>query len=290
MTNEFPTSFRTNFLSGAFALSSASAVMHPIDTMKTQIQSSSFTSFPNTIYSSMRFSLLRGLLTSMIVAAPQGGIRFSVYEYSKLQMREFNSKTQINSRDLSVETIVSAINGDIAASLVRVPREVILRRIQSCRDGDSGLQSTSSVVRNILSTDGLSGFYRGYFSAQLRDMPFIILLFTFHEHSKLKLKQNGLETSPWWSSFAGATSGALAAFLTTPADVVNAEILTRKRNQLKRKTEIVEKIKMKDVFKMIVTTNGWKGLMVGCAPRTIWWFGICGIFFPLYQASKVLLH
>ena len=40
----------------------------------------------------------------------------------------------------------------------------------------------------------------------------------------------------------------------------------------------------------IVSKNGWKGLFTGAVPRSVWWFGVCGIFFPCYEETKASLH
>ena len=77
----------------------------------------------------------------------------------------------------------------------------------------------------ILRRDGPLGLYRGYVSTALRDIPFMIVMFSVYEN--VKLYSGGLLATHWWcSALAGAASGGLAGLCTTPVDVVKTRIMT----------------------------------------------------------------
>ncbi|XP_020203914.1 S-adenosylmethionine carrier 1, chloroplastic/mitochondrial [Cajanus cajan] len=66
--------------------------------------------------------------------------------------------------------------GGIVASLIRVPTEVIKQRMQTGQ-----LSSTSGAVRFIASKEGFKGFYAGYGSFLLRDLPFDAIQFCIYK-------------------------------------------------------------------------------------------------------------
>lgn len=95
--------------------------MHPIDTIKTRIQADPSGNWRQVVFSkSTLHSLGKGFFVSALGAAGQGGARFSTYEFCKSKMlpKEKNALT------IPV-TALSAVLGDLASSVIKVPREVI---------------------------------------------------------------------------------------------------------------------------------------------------------------------
>ncbi|XP_020233068.1 S-adenosylmethionine carrier 1, chloroplastic/mitochondrial-like [Cajanus cajan] len=70
--------------------------------------------------------------------------------------------------------------GGIAASLIRVPTEVIKQRMQTGQ-----FTSASGAVRFIASKEGFKGFYAGYGSFLLRDLPFDAIQFCIYEQIRI---------------------------------------------------------------------------------------------------------
>jgi solute carrier family 25 S-adenosylmethionine transporter 26 len=95
--------------------------MHPLDTIKTRIQADTTGNWRKVVFSEATLhSLGKGFFVSALGAAGQGGARFSTYEFCKSKMlpKEKNSLT------IPV-TALSAVLGDLASSVIKVPREVI---------------------------------------------------------------------------------------------------------------------------------------------------------------------
>lgn len=45
-----------------------------------------------------------------------------------------------------------------------------------------------------------------------------------------------------------------------------------------------------DVSKEILRQRGVSGLFSGAIPRSAWWFGVCSVFFPTYEATKEFMN
>ncbi|XP_065635516.1 S-adenosylmethionine carrier 1, chloroplastic/mitochondrial-like [Quercus suber] len=73
--------------------------------------------------------------------------------------------------------------GGMAASLIRVPTEVIKQRMQTGQ-----FTSAPDAVRLIVSKEGFKGLYAGYGSFLLRDLPFDALQFCIYEQLRIGYK------------------------------------------------------------------------------------------------------
>eukprot|EP00128_Syssomonas_multiformis_P008689 Colp12_sorted_trinity150504_noHs@30820 len=79
---------------------------------------------------------------------------------------------------------------------------------------------------------------------------------------------NGIEALAW-----GGSAGALAAFWTTPLDMIKTRIVMANQNNMS----------IKDAFVDVVRTNGVRGLFRGAGMRSAWFFGVCSSFFCVYE-------
>lgn len=281
-------SVTTNFVAGAIALSTAFAVMHPLDTLKTKMQAavnsnaasgaaqeqSLMAAIRQSVLSASTMrSLLSGAFASVAGAAPQGGMRFSTYELTKVELEQRGILTAQQPLLLSA---ISAACGDIVSSVVKVPREVLTQRLQT---GQYKSGRMSDACSHIYRSEGVRGFYRGYASTQCRDVPFMILLFSCYENAKALTGELCDESSAFAALF-GAASGATAGALTTPMDVIKTRIITSTVAQTQSQQS---SLSIRSAYSQIVAQQGHRGLWTGCAPRSVWWFCVCGIFFPVYD-------
>ena len=96
----------------------------------------------------------------------QGGIRLATYELTKRNLNSrYDSPLLCNA--------ISAICGDLASSLVKVPREVITQNLQT-----NTYKSTWEAVSHITRTEGIQGLFRGGVSTSCRDVR-------IHAHSNM---------------------------------------------------------------------------------------------------------
>jgi solute carrier family 25 S-adenosylmethionine transporter 26 len=218
-------------------------------------------------------ALLRGFGTSIIGAFPQGAIRLSTYELCKnfLVQEGVDSPFVINS--------ISAIAGDLSSSIVKVPREVITQRVQTSSQGNA-----THVISDIWRREGTRGFFQGGVSTSLRDIPFMVILFSCYEEMKKRGIPKEGELTSLQSTLFGGSSGAFAGFLTTPVDVVKTRIMTHVKDTNPESKTISY------VAKEILRDNGFRGFFIGAVPRSVWWFAVCSIFFPTYEGTKQVLR
>ena len=246
-------SIPTNFMSGGFALATSFAIMHPLDTLKTQIQ---------TNQRNLR-GLFRGFAASFLLAFPQGGLRLSSYETCK-------SKISQKTNNVALASALSACVGDTISSIVKVPREIVTARLQSGMDlklMHKGGSPTLITFKEVVRTQGPMGLFRGFWSTTARDWPFMVILFSSYESLKSnhhrfvpgRTKESKIDAL--YSTIFGGFSGALAGFWTTPFDVVKTGIMTNR----------AKSVRISSVVKNLYTTNGPRAFFTGAAARSVWW-------------------
>ena len=188
--------FRDRLVAGSGARGVAQTVLHPIDVLRTRLQAKgvSVNWSPETF--------LKGVAPQFVLAFPAGAIQFAAYEAAK---------------DLKcLPEVVCGGLGALAASVVRVPQEVLKQRVQA------DIYPNALVgLRKIASTEGVAGFYKGYFATVSRDVPWNALSFMFFAKAKkLFANYNGRAPAADENLVLGALSGMAAAVIMTPVDVV----------------------------------------------------------------------
>ncbi|KAI1315541.1 hypothetical protein EDD11_000669 [Mortierella claussenii] len=256
--------FKNHFQSGAVSLSLSYAVMHPLDTLKTRMQVPGGSGVAwSAVFTRETVRLLgKGFLVSSIGAGLQGGARFSFYELTKSYLLPPSSRFQTGHNPpqhpwwlptLSPipATAISAIIGDLASSVIKVPREVVTSRLQtgyynSVQNASAGGVDAGYVFRAVLREEGVRGLFRGFWSTTARDCPFMVILFTTYENFKAYHTRNmvtqitsdpnyiasspvEVKIPPMTSTLFGGISGFLAGYFTTPMDVIRTRIMTFKK-------------------------------------------------------------
>lgn len=164
------------------------------------------------------------------------------------------------------------------ACLVRVPVEVVKQRLQSGNEA-----SFSSAVRNTLAREGWTGFYRGYLTTVMREIPFSLIQFPLWEFFKSALRSSKSGTDhpavePYESAMCGALAGGISAGLTTPLDVAKTRImLAAAGSDMARKQSTVFAVKT------VWSEKGIRGLFAGVAPRVTWISVGGAVFFGCYE-------
>ncbi|KAI9206149.1 mitochondrial carrier domain-containing protein [Polychytrium aggregatum] len=314
---------RNNFLSGGLALSCAYALVHPLDTFKTQQQATAGVRKLNLTFSRETMRILgKGFFTSILGAAPQGGLRLATYEFvrshlSKTHPTPYDSIPQLNPM---MSSAISAVCGDTVSSIIKVPREVITARLQTAHLVSSvpgHKVTTLSIVNHIMHTEGPAGFFRGFWSTTLRDWPFMVILFTTYE----SFKQIHTSIPPYYalsegydddddipiptlkSTLFGGLSGALAGFCTTPFDMIKTKVMTATKAQAGGRVrmwqvaaQILEQ-RRAELAKAGVSPRGLVGRLkaydvffTGATARSTWWMLVIGAFFPIYERTKEALR
>lgn len=312
--------FKIHFISGASGLSLSYACMHPLDTIKTRIQADTTGNWRKVVFSKATLhSLGKGFFVSALGAAGQGGARFSTYEFCKARMLPEKK----NGWTIPV-TALSAVVGDLASSVIKVPREVVTAKLQidHYKANAQGRQPNAAfVIRQTLLEEGPKGLFKGFWAIAARDSPFMIILLVSYENFKAfhhrsvrealektreyRLKQKGVVATAAFeeleadiptmrSIMYGGISGFLAGYFTTPMDVLRTRMIAQKANQSVTVVEMAKHMVARawsqpNVGSVTKSINTYNSFFVGAIPRSVWWFGICGIFFPTYETLKSLM-
>jgi hypothetical protein len=92
----------------------------------------------------------------------------------------------------------------------------------------------------------------------------------------------------------GGVSGFLAGYFTTPMDVLRTRMIAQRSVQPMTVMGTAQAMVAKACYPSHMgpirkTYNTFNAFFTGSIPRSLWWFGICGIFFPTYETLKSLI-
>ncbi|XP_028765945.1 S-adenosylmethionine carrier 1, chloroplastic/mitochondrial [Neltuma alba] len=267
MGEQNPFDFCRTLFEGLVAGGTAGVVvetaLYPIDTIKTRLQAAR--GGEKLVFG----RLYSGLAGNLAGVLPASALFVGVYEPVKQTL------SRIFPENLSAFAHFTAgAIGGIAASLIRVPTEVVKQRIQTG-------QFTSPVlaVRYISSVEGIKGLYAGYGSFLLRDLPFDAIQFCIYEQLRigymLAARRNLNDPE---NAIVGAFAGALTGAITTPLDVIKTRLMVQgTANQYKG---------IMDCVQTVIKEEGPQALFKGIGPRVLW-IGIGGsIFFGVLEGTK----
>ncbi|XP_021725389.1 S-adenosylmethionine carrier 1, chloroplastic/mitochondrial-like isoform X3 [Chenopodium quinoa] len=267
---EKPFDFIQTLIDGIIAGGTAGVVvetaLYPIDTIKTRLQ---VARGGGQIVLKGLYSGLAGNLAGVL---PASAAFLGVYEPTKQKL------LRLLPENLSaVAHLTAGAVGGVAASLIRVPTEVVKQRMQTGQ-----FASAPDAVRLIVAKEGFKGLYAGYRSFLLRDLPFDALQFCLYEQLRIGYKLAAKrELNDPENAVIGAFAGALTGAITTPLDVIKTRLMTQ--GSANQYNGIV------DCVKTIVREEGAPALLKGVGPRVLW-IGIGGsIFFGVLESTKRFL-
>ncbi|KMS97786.1 hypothetical protein BVRB_5g123500 [Beta vulgaris subsp. vulgaris] len=286
------------FLWGALAGGFGEGTMHPIDTVKTRIQSQAILSgsqHQKTVLQMIRTvwaadglrGFYRGVAPGLTGSLATGATYFGFIESTKKWIEESHP-----SLGGHWAHFLAGGMGDTLGSFIYVPCEVIKQRmqVQGTSDSWSAVISKSQsgkipgvkmygyyngmfhAGRSIWKEQGRKGLYAGYWSTLARDVPFAGLMVMFYEALK-DLTDYGMKK---WTLDAdyqinttleglvlGGVAGGLSAYVTTPLDVIKTRLQVQGPD-----------LRYKGWFHAIHRTwmiEGAKGAFRGSIPRVIWY-------------------
>lgn len=238
-------------------------------------------------------SLWSGLGPTLVLAIPATVIYFVAYEQFSARYKELYRKyinPSLNSQ-LTTPIMIPMLSGatarTLAVSIVN-PLELIRTKMQSQKLSYLELQDC---LRAMIGVKGVAGLWKGLVPTLCRDVPFSAIYWTSYEN----LKHAFHVTTPsfGFSFFAGAVSGCIAAFVTTPFDVVK----THHQIQFGEKVIYIDKPpaqlpseKMIQTLRKIYISNGIKGLFAGVTPRLVKVAPACAIMIASFEYGKTFFY
>ncbi|CAM4376338.1 unnamed protein product [Leuciscus chuanchicus] len=229
-------------------------------------------------------SLWSGLPPTLVMAVPATVIYFTCYD----QLRDF-LRYGMGYQGDHIPLIAGGLARLGAVSVIS-PLELVRTKMQSRRLPYSELMVC---IRSAVAQDGWLSLWRGWGPTVLRDVPFSALYWFNYELVKAQLceRYSAPQTSFTISFTAGAVSGAIAAVLTLPFDVVK----TRRQIQL-GEMDAVGAISMKkpnstwNMMRNIWIDMGYRGLFAGFLPRVIKVAPACAVMISTYEFGKTFFQ
>ncbi|KAI1158304.1 mitochondrial carrier [Nemania serpens] len=299
--------FATALLAGGIAGTTVDLSLFPLDTLKTRLQSRAGF-FPSGGFR----GVYRGVGSAVVGSAPGAAFFFCTYEgvkdllSSSRRRRRDEEDAALAARGLGgggtagragragkdgsdgtwaepLEHMAAASLGEVAACAVRVPTEVIKQRAQAGQHGGS----SAGALRAILGQYGVAGLagvwrelYRGWGITVMREVPFTVIQFPLWEAlkgwSRRRKQEAGagatVEISAGESAIYGSISGAVAAGITTPLDVLKTRVMLSK-----------EKESVLAVLRDLFASHGLRPFFAGIGPRVMWISAGGAIFLGSYQ-------
>ncbi|KAG2308346.1 hypothetical protein Bca52824_028094 [Brassica carinata] len=242
-------------LAGGISCAFSAFLMHPVDTVKTQVQASTTLSFIEIMSKIPEIGargLYKGSIPAVVGQFASHGLRTSIYEASRLAL----PLVAPGLLDIQVQPIASFL-GTVLGTTLRIPCEVLKQRLQA-NQFDNIVEATLSTWRQ----DGLKGLFRGTGVTLLREVPFYVAgMGLYTQSKKLVERRLGRVLEPWEAIAVGALSGGFTAVMTTPFDVIKTRMMTAPHGV---------DLSMWMAAYSIMTNEGFLAFYKGAVPRFFW--------------------
>ena len=254
-------------------------------------------------------SLWRGLTLTLVMAIPANVIYFTGYDSLR-----YNAHSPVKTYipDSYAPLVAGSIARTAAASVIS-PIEMFRTRMQATTSGNTGrgvFTETLVGLRNMVHAQGYTSLWRGLTLTMWRDVPFSGIYWWGYEAMRNALtdmrdlpnartrprsqsRSNESHTTTFLNSFvAGATSGAIAALVTTPFDVgkTRQQVLQHSpiSKNVKTNAEALrpEELSMPRFLYRIWAEEGPQGLFRGWAARCLKVAPACAIMISSYEIGK----
>ncbi|KAI5066451.1 hypothetical protein GOP47_0019075 [Adiantum capillus-veneris] len=276
--------FERNAVAGGVSGMCVSLCLHPIDTVKTVIQSQSCgnRSVLRTLLAIVSergfFGLYRGLGSNLASSAPISAIYTFTYESVKAALLPHLPKEYH-----AIAHCTAGGCASIATSIVYTPSECVKQRMQV----GSLHRNSWLTFLGILKNGGLSVLYSGWVAVLCRNVPQSVIKFYTYEglkHHALSEKPDGTPLSAYQTLAFGGLAGCTAAIFTTPFDVIKTRLQTQLPGSVLHGKGVLR------IFQHIATSEGIGGLYRGLLPRLVIYLSQGALFFATYEFMKRVLE
>ncbi|XP_076914959.1 S-adenosylmethionine carrier 1, chloroplastic/mitochondrial-like isoform X1 [Bidens hawaiensis] len=268
---------------GAFAGTFVSLCLHPMDTVKTVVQScnTDHRSIPymskSIISERGLLGLYRGIASNIASSAPISAIYTFSYESVKAALLPLFAKEYH-----SLAHCVAGGCASVATSFVFTPSERIKQQMQV----GSHYRTCWNALLGIVGKGGFLSLYNGWGAVLCRNVPHsIIKFYTYESLKKVLLTSNEVKGQPTTMStlLCGGLAGSTAALFTTPFDVVKTRLQTQIPGSVNRYNGVY------NTLTDIAQNEGLMGLYRGLTPRLVMYMTQGALFFASYESFKRLL-
>ena len=219
-------------------------------------------------------ALWDGLAPTLLMAIPNTMIYMVLYdEFCHNILPSYNYSS-------TASAIIAGGAARIVSGTIVAPFELIRTQMQS-----SALDASEGIVKKftkIVNKGGLTSLWRGLSPTLWRDVPFSAMYWLLYEEIITNISTDRNQSIFFTSFISGATAGSIAAFLTTPFDVIKTR---RQIDIYSLETKAIASGTFK-VMGKIITEEGFSRLFVGVAPRVGKVAPACAIMISSYELGK----
>ncbi|KAG5976537.1 hypothetical protein E4U58_003369 [Claviceps cyperi] len=298
------------YIAGALAAFTVDVLVYPLDTIKTRFQSQDYviTYASNKQNALALRGLYQGIGSVVLATLPAAGLFFSTYEQAKTVIGN-----ALPMHESLVHSSASAV-AEMASCLVLAPAEVIKQNAQMLRENGSSPSpspSPSSSAKGKLSgwtqnSTSLQAFrqlagkdrsqrrlFTGYTALVARNLPFTALQFPIFEQlrswawrrrtlDRPRDQERGIAETGVIAGASAGSAGAVAAFITTPSDVVKTRMMISAGK--------TDGAGAWSVMKTVYRERGAKGFFRGGLFRSGWTAIGSSLYLGTYDAAKMWLQ
>jgi solute carrier family 25 protein 39/40 len=249
-------------------------------------------------------TLWRGLSPTLVMAIPANVLYFASYDWLRYSSQSPFKPPYISD---AYVPLIAGSSARIIAAIAVGPVELFRTRMQAA-SGRGNLAETLAGVRELVTARGYRALWAGLGLTLWRDVPFSAIYWWGYEECRHLLRQSrgqsrrrnsvsfeSHKTTLIDSFVAGAASGAVAAFVTTPFDVGKTRQQVVKqatpaaiKAASKTATKLPEELSMPRFLWHIFETQGTTGLFRGWAARCLKVAPACAIMISSYEVGKKL--
>lgn len=304
-------SFTTNALAGASAGYFEHLAVYPLDIVRTQYQTirsgckpqstNPFKTVLQLYHQDGIRGCFRGSGAVFAGCGPAHALQFAVYELIKEGMEKRKILAGYN-----VSAGVAGAIGAIAHDAWMNPCDVVKQRLQVKGSPYVGM-SYPSIISQIYRSEGIRAFYLSFPTQMATNVPFSFVQFAVYDKVQ-DLINPERAYDPVANCAAGALAGGLAAFITTPLDVIKTALNTQESllttlDPNCEKCPVIEECKttsgrriigfgaaFRTVLASSQSSNPLSPFFRGCLPRTLYYAPGTALSWFAYEAMKTLLH
>jgi hypothetical protein len=258
-------------------------LLHPIDVIKTRLQSVSNEKFNSindvirkTLYKDGPRGFFKGFSVVITTGLPITALYFLSYE---LSVRMYDKL--LPHSDTLGKQFLSGMTAQVFAGLMFTPRDIIKERLQ-IQVGDRKLYNGPvDAVKKIIAQNGIRGLYKGYWESLALWGPYggiYLALYDWFKSTRQRQKRAELSTGDLL--FSSGSAAAISAFVTCPIDNVKLNLQTSTNSELNSGLKLA---------KYQYKQEGLKFFFRGVSARLLWVTPRTMLLFLTYERFKSLL-
>jgi len=219
--------YHQTMIAGALSRTIAQMAVHPLNTFKTMLQvkhvnkAGKVTALPKILLRDVSMArLLKGADSQFIFSFPHGALYFYVIENVKHQI----SYLRVLPKGFEfLADLTSSIVSTCICSIISTPQMVITDRLMA-----NQYPSLPSAVSSIIRSEGLKGFYRGWWAALAQKIPSYGLTWVLFQQLKRGYESFSGEKATGRASFVmGALAAAGGTTVMNPMDTIKTRLITQ---------------------------------------------------------------